>query len=250
MAQYVDYFDYPVGSGAPTGYVILDTVTTAQIMENVTVDSYGGRFLRITRTTSNGDMCIVWDAIGSQSGDVEILARLRLGTTFQSGSTLGLWIHRTNSSTQSGYPVGHSGTPTSRTSIIRRANNGSFSVLAQQSTSTLAVGTWMWMRAQREGTNLRLKTWTGNLSAEPGSWEVTASDNTWSSGMVGFGTYRQSNNANFDLDVLAVGTNGDPAVAFPVPTIENAPDTFNYGSFTRLGPRNSVAFIGPVEVET
>ena len=65
--------------------------------------------------------------------------------------------------------------------------------------------------------SLSQKVWAGARGDEPGSWLLTASDSTYSSGWIGIGSRGGASNQGIvHMTQLAIGTDGDPAPTGPV----------------------------------
>lgn len=85
--------------------------------------------------------------------------------------------------------------------------------LSSLPTAALAHEVPLFMRFQCIGTSLKCKTWK-HPDPEPATWNISATDSTFSSGQVGI-SY-PNNNQEFISSFLSVGTGGDPPTSsFP-----------------------------------
>lgn len=67
------------------------------------------------------------------------------------------------------------------------------------------------------GSSLSQKVWAGARGDEPGAWLLTATDSTYSGGVIGIGSRGgASNQGIIHVTQLAIGTDGDPAPTGPV----------------------------------
>ena len=113
--------------------------------------------------------------ISSPLDDVVVTtAFVRLGTSYEPYVV----VRKADSSPYTGYTIqAGNGTLTLRT--IDEATNP----VLDSAAITCAASTWYWMKVEATGTTIRAKVWAvGN--DEPETWDVSATDSTYSSGGV------------------------------------------------------------------
>lgn len=121
-----------------------------------------------------------WDDVGSVT-DGEILVRWRLeGASWTSSTRVRFWIRQSGGG---GSENGYYADVRSTTNRLYRVTSGTFTQLDSFATSLKATGEWYLTRFRFVGTSLQAKTWLES-SAEPGSWDVSATDSDHSSGAV------------------------------------------------------------------
>jgi hypothetical protein len=80
--------------------------------------------------------------------------------------------------------------------IARRVNNVLSDVLGLTSTSvTYTAGTKLWGKTRADGGYILVKTWTGNLSDEPATWQGVGTEDTLEGAGVGLFNWRLNTNA-------------------------------------------------------
>ncbi len=211
MAKYrTDFREYSAGS--PPSDWTERWVTGAAVEVQTDGAATGGKKLRWPTNATSARRGVAWNAIDGDADrdDVDILCRMRhnAGTTITQLRLFGrgtgaaaaenTYVGGLDEGTGSGHRLQKyvAGTPTSITTAA-------FSV---------GVNVWFWTRFQITGTTIRVKNWTGLESDEPGSWDLSTTDASIS-GTGWTGLWNFGNSAQYDVDIFAVGTNGDVAAA-------------------------------------
>jgi hypothetical protein len=115
--------------------------------------------------------------------------------------------------TESGYVMGFSDAG----AIIGYWSSAVWTTLAEEVGSQPANGTGLWIRGERAGTTLRMRYWTGAVTSEPGTWTLTTTDSTYTSGWAGISGYaNDTGNAKYDYFAVGVGS----GVAAPAPDVD------------------------------
>lgn len=196
MAQYfTDFAGNSVGSTPPTGWTERGTATGGY---EVVTGPYAGYN---TTTFANQYDFLTWDTVGSVSGDVEIVGLFRFTNDSFPG---GVALH-----VQSGSTSGYVGMFTFSGDVpaIWLVNSGSDSSL-DSDTGTYSVDTDYWIRLQITGTTVRARYWADGGS-EPGTWQSSATDTTFTSGYVGL--FARNWPGTRTWKKIGVGTGGDAA---------------------------------------
>jgi hypothetical protein len=170
----------------------------------------GVKALRITKTANSSSYAVSWDAVGTPTGDVELLWKVyvtSVGTTF-GGADQGI-IHGSGAAgTMTGYRSHALAAVSAGAANVQRWTNGTQSSLASGTNSVTAVNTWRWCRTQRVSSTIRARWWSDG-SSEPGTWQVSASDANHSTGWVGLNMVHNDTTCWFGQ--FSVGTGGDSA---------------------------------------
>lgn len=74
------------------------------------------------------------------------------------------------------------------------------------------AGVWHWIRLRVIGNTLRCRIWADG-SPEPSTWDIEATDNTYTSGFYGIGA---QGNRNGRFAMVGIGTNGEAAPTEPI----------------------------------
>jgi hypothetical protein len=213
MALYfTDFSEYTAGSQPSDFTERWDTAAVTATVETVSGTS-GGVALRFV--SGSGPAAISWDEIDGDPDrdDVEILTRTRRTTTAGSNS-MGVLARAVNlEATRTGYFSTISGGL--RTD---RYLNGGYSSFSSTSFA-IAFEVWYYVRARFNGTNVKLKAWSGDLVDEPSDWGIeTTNSDISGAGWVGFFNFHDG---TIEYDFLGVGTNGDQAPSSaPTPGLE------------------------------
>lgn len=88
---------------------------------------------------------------------------------------------------------------------IVRMVGGVATTIAATVAFTTAINTWYWMRVRWEGSDLRAKVWADG-GTEPGTWQVSATDTSHATGLIGLGTMPGADNVQktYEFDDLSV----------------------------------------------
>lgn len=152
-----------------------------------------------------------WDTPGTAiSGDGEILVRLRTNSAVGNNSGV---IVQGSTSANSGYAITLASS--GATLQISRWDAGSEATFVDAAFVWLA-NTWYWIRARRNSGVIEAKVWADGGS-EPGSWTVSLTDSTYSSGFYGYAT--RYGFADAQWSQIGVGTGGDSAPASAPSTV-------------------------------
>lgn len=172
----------------------------------------GGAALKLTQTASTRYMAS-WDAVGSPTGDVQLLMRwLHTGASSATGGTGRAIICGGGSAgSEDAYFGGATVSGSSATQYLAEYDNGGGTNILDSVSDTLSEDTWYWTRVEKSGTTIRAKTWEDGTS-EPGTWDRSATDSTHSGGFVGPGFIANSSQTDtLWVDIISVGTGGDEA---------------------------------------
>ena len=215
MAQYfTDFSEYTAGSQPSDFTERWDTAAVTATVETVS-GAAGGVALRFV--SGGGPAAISWDEIDSDSDrdDVEILTRIRR-TTSTGLNSMGVLARAVNlEATRTGY--------FSTISVSLKTDrylNGGYSSFSDTSFAA-SIEVWYYVRARFNGTNVKLKAWSGDLVDEPSDWGIeTTNSDISGAGWVGFFNF---NSGTVEYDFLGVGTNGDTAPSSAVILGPNTP---------------------------
>lgn len=227
MAQFwTDFSEYTDGV-QPSDWTERRDTTIGTAVVTATGAPHAAKALKITKTANSNDYAISWNAVGTPTGDVELLWRAYFtstGTT-AGGADQGVIHGSGGAGTYNGYAAQTNGTGGSTVTHVSRYTNGSQNILdTPASNVATAVNAWRWCRAQRVGTTIRARWWAEGAT-EPGTWPVSATDATYSTGWVGLCVVHNAFTGWFSQ--FSVGTGGDPAPA----TAPAAPSGDNGGFF-------------------
>ena len=216
MAQYwLDIHTDPRSDAEILALFELINCTSAVSVHSMSVVTKDGlRALRIGRSAGTSVAMARLIAAGSASV-VDMVAKMEVESVSTTAPG-GLVCHATAvaSSTAQWY-CGYS---TGSGSIIgRQDNSASAPVSLASGSSGVDQAQYHYRRLLVSGSSLSQKVWAGARGDEPGSWLLTASDSTYSSGVVGIGSRGGASNQGIvHVTQLAIGTDGDPAPTGPV----------------------------------
>ena len=96
------------------------------------------------------------------------------------------------------------------TPVLCRVNpsGATIATLATQSTGLVTQTNWFWLRVSHIGSSINCRVWQDG-SAEPGTWQLAATDSTHTSGVCMFGL--TGTNSDFHVDYSALTFAGDAA---------------------------------------
>lgn len=206
MAQYSTKFLEYTLNAQPTGWTKRwNTSSTIEVRSVL-----GTIALRETHS-GDADAILSWGTVGTPT-NVEVLVKMR--TSARDWYQNGIYVRGSGGSgSKNGYyfQMFENGSGDSGLVIEKWVSN-SYSAISGE-TISWSADTWYWVRFQVSGSTLRAKIWEDG-SSEPGSWTITGSDSSISSGgWVGLGSYEPNGIRYFDE--LAVATGGDTAVVEP-----------------------------------
>ena len=105
--------------------------------------------------------------------------------------------------------------------------------LAGDTTLSLTVGNWYWVRFRINGSAYKAKVWADGDS-EPGTWNIESTDSTYSTaGSVGL--CKGANTISHEWSMFGVGTNGDTAPTSGAPAGPPTLTGVTAGSITSSG---------------
>lgn len=215
MGQIFDDFSAgALGDPLPSGWT--DAVLESSLTGNEIVT--GGSDDRVFRYHSFGSggtsfRAAKFDTVGIVSGEVEVFAKVRSGTTNFDGAAVTVCG---SGSLSSGDATGYSAQLFSDNELRLRKISGSGSsyIGSFALASTIAEGVWHNLRLQLGPSGaLKAKVWL-DTEAEPGTWQLEVTDTSFTSGWVGLSTGYQFSYR--EADHFGVGTNGDSAPTGPV----------------------------------
>jgi hypothetical protein len=147
-----------------------------------------GKAYRCTAAPGTSTEYRKWYPGGSAFGDGEILIRVQ--SPFPGGTSGGLKILTRMSGADVAAANGYFFSIVSALGIpklrIVKVTVGAGTNLATSAAITYNANTWYWARARAQGSNLSFKIWAHG-TAEPGAWDITAVDATYTTGFIGFG---------------------------------------------------------------
>lgn len=170
----------PLGPGAPPGWTDRWAPGSYEVIQHAgTPDGYGPAVLD---QRGSGNRLITVDALDDSGPDIEVLALGRFNGAFAGGP----WARVSGAAgSENGYGV-RMRTDNAAPQLVR-ANNGSFTTLANFNHIISGSNLWMWVRLRVVGDQIMGKTWSPN-APEPPSWGASVTDSTHSGpGCVGLG---------------------------------------------------------------
>src|SRR5262245_26566268 len=140
----------------------------------------------LTFDSNSSPITITWDTPGVL-GDSEILALMKFSGNAQSGVYYFSTGIRLQAGAESGYYLGFIPTSSGGGSQIRigQLDNGGLSQELVTGSFTWTTETWYWIRMRATGTSIQAKVWAMG-AAEPGSFTISGTDSTYSTGRLGF----------------------------------------------------------------
>lgn len=168
-------------------------------------DSLSGKRLVINKTTSDASRMAAWTAVGSVT-DVEVLARVKSLNASGSDHNWGqidLRAGGTSGAEDAYYATFQKASGLTYLGLVR-IDGGSVFLIDDSAAFSWDTTNWFWLRMRAVGTAIKAKAWQSG-SAEPASWTVEATDSTFGSGVVGFGTYYSSIDSAVDWFSVALG---------------------------------------------
>jgi hypothetical protein len=178
---------------------------------------------------------ITWNRFGSNVRDVEVVSKMRSGTTDANQNRV--YVRASGpAGSESAYFTelfGSLGAGVGSQFRIRKQVNGPISTIGTAS-FTWHANTWYWVRFRVVGNRLRAKVWADGTS-EPSSWMINVTDNDLTQGWVGVGTFTAQNIgepiATRDFDFFGVATHGLNAPRLPQVTVAT-----NFANYTSGHP--------------
>lgn len=218
MAQYwTDLSEHPTGS-QPSEWVDVWHGAGWEVTSNAPMP--GGVDLRVTSGATGTPYGVRWTVPGSP-GDTEIVGLLQCPD-----SSFDLWLMARGHGTKNGYFAGFEGF--GRLRHIKYVS-GSQTVLGTNSGITMSAGERWWVRLQVSGTTIRTRAWEDGTS-EPGTWHLSTTDSSHSSGYTGLMTLLGSSSGNMRAGLVGVGTGGDAAPTDPPPQTVTPSATIGSGA--------------------
>lgn len=155
------------------------------------------------------ELAIVCDEAGATTGDIEIYARMSIGSVSGLGATMAFGIALITSTNVNDYVCTYAGSGTWQLWEWQFASP--WSKIGSDATGlyTPSNGTYFKMRLGRSGSTIRVKIWADG-EGEPGSWSISGTNTTYSSVKAGIHMYDASG-GQYVFDVIGVGTAGDSA---------------------------------------
>jgi hypothetical protein len=161
---------------------------------------------------------MTWSGLGAIEGDVRILMRARSGHV-ASVNRFGIYLHSQDVST-TGVINTYASTIYNNFLYTGKWVNSAWTDLGGSPLSFAPIReTWYWLRFERVGTTVRSKIWL-STAAEPGSWQRSATDSTFTSGYVVL--YAVEAGQAIAVDYLRVSKTETPEL----PTLPAAPTTY------------------------
>lgn len=202
-----DFESYSTGS-TPSGWT--DEYSGSSM--HVETES-GNKVLRQDTAQSSG---LSWDAVGSVTGDILVEGWMRCHRNMSSGPAI--CMNRNAVPSNEGYKLDISGVDNGTQGVrLRRMNgDGTSTNLAQDSATKSSSGDIYYFKLEKTGTTIRAKYWL-STDAEPGSWNMSVTDSTWTGGKVALMIYTYvAGSVWFDdvtATVPAIGASGEFNIA-------------------------------------
>ena len=205
MAQFFTNFSEYTTDETPTGWTSRWVAPTSFL---VVADgaATGGKVLRIVKEQARS--LLSFDAINGDANrdNIEVLLRCRATTISEATTQIGVAARASGAATSEN---GYRGNFSTATQLAQGKYVSGASTPLGNAVKSWTVDTWHWLRFQCTGTTVRSKSWTGAISSEPGSWDISATDSDISAaGWAGVFMFGAS---TYDVDLIGVGTGGDSA---------------------------------------
>lgn len=209
------FFDF---SGSPALTERWATGNAAATIETTGLPTgFGSHGLLVDYSGADARYANSFDDLGTQSGDVEIVAKMYWSQSNPSHAHYLVIYGGGSSGSEDGYVLRVR--DNFRAIYIQKWVGGTDTDLANTGyvsaglpNATLS-GQLYWARFQISGTTLRGRIWLDG-EAEPGTWHVSATDSDLSSGWVGVATIESS--IDYWWDLVGVGTAGESAPTEPL----------------------------------
>lgn len=184
---------------APTSWNVIDSAGAT-----------GGKLLRVSKSTLSRT-AVTWNEVDADPNraTAEVLMRLSISSQVSSAYYLG---PASRVAGAVGEETGYYGPLVTASfngrNAIGKYDAGSPTEIAVQNAEWTAE-TFYWIRFQVSGTALRMRRWAGTVGDEPATWNLDTTDAAVSAaGAVGFIGVADT---TYDVDLIGVGTDGDPA---------------------------------------
>lgn len=168
-------------SGGPGG--IPTDWTQRWSTTGVTWTEDAGGFLRAVKTTA-GRTALSWNDTDA-SDDIEVLAKVR-SSVFSDASTYPSVVLRGSgaAASESGYVFAiQTGVGVQRIGLFKYVGGVSTEIVSPV-IKAMTTNTWYWIRCRANGTGLHMRFWADG-DAEPGTWDISETDPSLSSGWAG-----------------------------------------------------------------
>lgn len=183
--------------------------SAAVVTHGFTAPSTGNtRALRLLDSnTVNERYALSWDDVGTPSGDVEVLALCYGSMVSPQRDAAQVILHGGGAAASEDAYLYNATLAFSDESRLQKYVGGTLSTIGTADAG-MVENAWFWVRLQRTGTTIQMRVWLDG-NAEPGTWTVSDTDTSHSSGWVGLGINRAAPTAYFAQ--IGVGTGGDSA---------------------------------------
>jgi hypothetical protein len=199
-----DFANRAAGSLVGNGWSNMDASTNINWTVEADGTSLSGRRLLVDKTTSDAMRRLKFD-IAETPDDVEVLALVKVLAT-DSDNSVGQ-INLRNNTPATGYYVDVSLDPGEVHAIVR-ITSATTAVALDEDSFNFDTSNWFWVRFRAIGTSLSAKRWQLG-TAEPASFQLTATDANVASGAVAIGSYMAS--LNHQVAFFSVGLDGATA---------------------------------------
>lgn len=203
-----DFSEYAIGAMSGQGWALSSATNFSATIAvaGATGTKLSSKAAVIDKTTSDASRFATMDAVPVGTTNFEMLAHILIATVPASnGETVGCLIGRYTNTTHYYIclPRKITAGATKIVEIGKEAGSGA-TPLDHANIAFDATEFW-WIRFRVQGTSLKCKMWRHD-AGEPGSWDVSTTDSSNSSGRCGFATFYEAYNFRCDFLSIALGS--------------------------------------------
>ena len=212
---FTDFSEYSTGAIDDTSDWSFYTHPTFPWVADIATESgaTGGQVLIVDDPSAYGSLASVLenDTIGNQTGDVEIVARMKWENIVNSnGYATGSIAAYVDSATNDAYVLQYVSNGQWRLWFVNNYQEWQPIDITSTSYFTPTADTYFWIRINITGTTISANVGSTESAVDPATWELSGTETSLGSGQMG-GLFYNAGAGAVTLDLIGIGTGGDEA---------------------------------------